>query len=217
MSDKVNTGNVAYIYDEATDKWYSISGAVNTAAAYTWTATQTFVNTVLLNDVVNAKAGVNNFLNPAARDTAIPSPSNGIVCFVRQDASGNVINQIQYYYNGSWRSVNDSTTLSAKTDNYTLALSDAGNTITMSSSSQKYITVPANSDVPFPIGTRLDVLALGTGLVSLTEGVGVTINSKNGNKDIAAQYSGASLVKINTNTWILVGDLTGPAGPSGPV
>lgn len=211
MSDKVNTGNVAYIYDEATDKWYSISGAVNTAAAYTWTATQTFANTVLLNDVVNAKAGVNNFLNPAARDTAIPSPSNGIVCFVRQDASGNVINQIQYYYNGSWRSVNDSTTLSAKTDNYTLALSDAGNTITMSSSAPKIITVPANSAVPFPIGTRLDILRLGIGGVTIFGASGVTINSKNNNSDIAAQYSGATLVKIDTNTWVLVGDLYNPA------
>lgn len=208
MSDKVNTGNVAYIYDEATDKWYSISGAVNTAAAYTWTATQTFANTVLLNDVVNAKAGVNNFLNPAARDTAIPSPSNGIVCFVRQDASGNVINQIQYYYNGSWRSVNDSTTLSAKTDNYTIALSDAGNTITMSATTDKIITVPANSVVPFPLGTRLDVLRLGTGGVSFVADSGVILNSKNSNKKIAAQYSGASLVKIDTNTWTLIGDLT---------
>lgn len=201
-----STGKIAYLYKDGT--WYAISGAVNTNAEYIWTADQTFATTVNLESVVNAKAGINNFQNPAARDTIITSPSNGIVCFVRQDASGNVINQVQYYYNGSWRSVNDSTTLSAKTDNYTIALSDAGNTITMSAITDKIITVPANSAVPFPLGTRLDVLRLGTGEVSFVADSGVILNSKNSNKKIAAQYSGASLVKIDTNTWTLIGDLT---------
>ena len=81
---------VAYIYSSATDKWHPIAGAVNTGAAYTWSADQQFSTTVTFESVVKAKAGVNNFLNPAARDLAFTGVSSenkkGIVCFVRNDA-----------------------------------------------------------------------------------------------------------------------------------
>jgi hypothetical protein len=49
---------------------------------------------------VFARAGVNNFQNPAARDLALTAPVNGTVCFVRQDAVGTQINELQYYFNG---------------------------------------------------------------------------------------------------------------------
>ena len=54
---------VAYIYSSSTDKWHPIAGAVNTGAAYTWSADQQFSTTVTFESVVKAKAGVNNFLN----------------------------------------------------------------------------------------------------------------------------------------------------------
>ena len=91
-----------YIYDQETNTWYPVAGQVNNSLNYPWTGTHNFASTVTFADVVNAKAGINNFLNPAARDAAIASPINGIVCFVRQDSSGNVINQIQYYYNAHY-------------------------------------------------------------------------------------------------------------------
>jgi hypothetical protein len=202
------TGKVAYMYDEETDTWYAISGAINTAAPYTWTSTQSFNNTILANDVLNAKAGVNNFQNPTARDTAIPSPINGIVCFVRQENSGAVINQLQYYYNGVWRDHQDSTTLSSKTASHTLALTDAGKTINMNVATANDLTIPLNASVPFAIGQRLDVIQTGAGQTTIVATSGVTINSKNSNKKIAARYSGATLIKLDTDTWILIGDLT---------
>jgi hypothetical protein len=202
------TGKVAYMYDEETDTWYAISGAINTAAPYTWTSTQSFNNTILANDVLNAKAGVNNFQNPTARDTAIPSPINGIVCFVRQEDSGTVINQLQYYYNGVWRDHQDSTTLNSKTSSYTLALTDAGKTINMNVDTANDLIIPLNGSVPFAIGQRLDVIQTGAGQTTIVATSGVTINSKNSNKKIAARYSGATLIKLDTDTWILIGDLT---------
>ena len=39
-------------------------------------------------------------------------------------------------------------------------------------------------------------------------GSGVSLYVKNDNLNIAGQYSGASLKKVATNTWHLVGDLT---------
>ena len=202
------TGKVAYMYDQETDTWYAISGAINTAAPYTWTSTQQFNNTILANDVLQAKAGVNNFQNPTARNTAIPSPINGIVCFVRQEDSGEIINQIQYYYNGVWRSYQDSTDLNEKTSSYTLVLSDAGKTINMNVGTANDLTVPLNGSVPFIIGQRLDIVQTGAGQTTIVATSGVTINSKNSNKKIAARYSGATLIKTDTNTWLLIGDLT---------
>ena len=79
-------GKVAYIYKDGT--WYAISGAINTNASYTWTAAQTFSSPVTFEEVLNAKAGINNFQSPETRDAAIPSPINGTVCFVRQETLG---------------------------------------------------------------------------------------------------------------------------------
>lgn len=208
MSTISNSAKVAYIYDQATDTWHPVAGQLNTGANYTWSGTNTFSSTVSFEDVVNAKAGVNNFTNPTARDAAIPSPTNGIVAFVRQDDLGTQINQLQYYYNGAWRFVNDATRLLSQTSNYTLSDADVGNTVIIDSATNTEVTVPPNSTTPFIIGQRLEIVRIGAGEVDIVEGAGVTVQSKNGNLRIAAQYSGAVLIKRDTNTWLLIGDLT---------
>lgn len=207
----------SYIYDQDTNTWYPIGGQVNLSLNYPWTGTHNFANTVTFADVVNARAGVNNFLNPAARDAAIPSPINGIVCFVRQDASGNVINQIQYYYN-AWISY-DATlqanldTLKQKVDyvystsNYTVSAAAAGKTIYMDSSSDLTVTIPLNSTAAIDNYVKMDFIRGGSGKVTFNGPVGVSIVSKFGNKNIAGQYAVGTLLKVNTNTWLLVGDL----------
>jgi len=201
-------GKVAYIYNESNDTWYAIGGAVNTNAEYTWTADQTFTSPTTFESVVSAQAGVNNFQNPTARDTAIASPINGIVCFVRQEDSGSIINQVQYYYNGEWRNYADSVSFITKTADYTIAKSDAGKTISVDSSSDVVITIPANSATPFVVGQKIEFVRLGTGNVSIAGELGVTVNSKLTNKKIATQFSGAVITKTDTNTWLLIGDLT---------
>lgn len=203
------TGKIAYIYNQDTDTFYAISGAINTSASYEWTGTQTFNNTVVAEDAIVAKGGVNNFQTPSQRDAAIPSPINGIVVFIREDGSSNVINQIQYYYNGEWRDYNDSVLLSNVSSSRALALSDAGRTIKVDSSSDVTITVPLNSTTAFRVGQRLDIIRYGAGNVTIAgETVGVIINSKNSNRKISTRYSGATIIKIDTNSWILIGDLT---------
>ena len=201
-------GKVAYIYNSSNQTWYALGGAVNTNAQYTWTADQRFGSVVTFDTVANAKAGVNNFQNPTARNAAITSPSNGVVCFVRQNDNGDVINQIQYYHNGEWRYYGDATDLVTTLSNYTIAKTDAGKTLNVDSSSDVTITVPLNSSVPFIKGQKVEVVRNGSGNVIFEGASGVTINSKFMNKKISAQYSGAVLVKIDTNTWLLIGDLT---------
>jgi hypothetical protein len=207
---KSSTSKVAYIFKESNPPgngtWHPIAGLASTTVPYTWTQAHTFSSTVTFADVVSAKAGVNNFQNPSARDTAIPSPRAGIVCFLRQDASGNAINQIQYYSGTAWVLYSD-IQLVAKTANYVATLADSGKTITMNSSSANTVTVPANATTAFPVGTVITIFQTGTGTTSFVEASGVTINSKNSYKKLYTQYSAAQLVKTDTDIWILAGDL----------
>lgn len=207
---KSTTPKVAYVYKESSPAgngtWHPIAGLASTNVPYSWQDSHSFADTVTFADVVSAKAGVNNFLNPAARDSTIPSPTAGIVCFLRQDALGNTVNQIQYYSGTAWVLYSD-IQLVAKTANYVVALPDSGKTITMNSSSANTITVPTNATTAFPIGTVITVFQTGTGATSFVEAAGVTIYSKNSYKTMYAQYSAAQLLKTDTNIWILAGDL----------
>jgi uncharacterized membrane protein len=208
MTSFSSTSKIGYIYNESTNTWHPIAGLANTSLDYSWTGTHDFSNPVTFSDVATAQAGINNFQNPTARDVAIPTPANGTVVFVRQDNSGNSINQIQYYSTSTskWISYYDAQ-LTTKTANYVLALNDSGKTVNMNSSSAVTVTVPTNATVAFPIGTTITILQTGTGETSFVEASGVTIRSKNSYKKINTQYSGAQLVNLETDIWILIGDL----------
>lgn len=208
MATVSSTSKVAYMYDQASNTWYAVAGTANTNVAYTWNAAHTFGSIVTVNDVIRAKGGVNRFTNPTARNAVITSPAKGTVCFVEQTDGGTDINQVQIYNGTSWVGMLDTATLSTKTADYNLGLADAGQTLLIDSTSDRTVTVPLNSAVPFAIGQRLDVVRLNTGNVTFAGAVGVTINSKNSNKKIAARYSGATLIKTDTDTWVLIGDLT---------
>ena len=208
MTSVSSNSKVAYMYDQTSDTWYGIAGVANTNVPYTWTQIHSFGSVVNFDDVIRAKAGVNRFQNPSARNAVITSPAKGTVCFVEQTNGGTDINQIQIYNGTSWVGMLDTATLSTKTADYNLGLADAGKTILIDSSTDRTVTVPLNAAVPFAVGQRLDVVRLNTGNVTFAGAVGVTINSKNSNKKIAARYSGATLIKYDTNTWVLIGDLT---------
>lgn len=209
MAQIAPQSKVAYMYDAGDNKWYAIAGVANTNVPYTWTQAHIFGSTVTANDVIKAKGGVNIFQNPAARDAAITSPTEGTVCFVEQTNGGTDISQLQYYNGTSWVGLLDSVIFNEKTSNYTLVLGDAGKTVTINSGSDTVVTVPLNSSVPFEIGQRIDVIRVGSGNVTFSGAtVDVIINSKNSNKKIAARYAGATLIKYATDTWVLIGDLT---------
>jgi hypothetical protein len=202
MSTISAVGKVGYIYDQPNDTWHPVAGYANTTETYTWSGPHTFSNTVNFDSVLNAKAGVNNFQSESTRNAAIPSPINGIVVFIRDS------NQIQYYHNGAWRVYGDNANLVEKTSGHVLELIDAGTTIQMNVSSGHTVTIPTNAQVPFQIGTQIAFVQIGLGQTSFTSASGVDILSKNSNKKISARYSPATLIKRDTNTWILIGDLT---------
>ena len=89
-----------------------------------------------------------------------------------------------------------------------LSLDDNGQMIVVNSSATNSIRVPLNSAVPFPIGSQIHFTNIHpTSTVNIiAEDPGVTIGFTPGNK-LRARYSTASIIKIATNSWILVGDL----------
>jgi hypothetical protein len=89
---------------------------------------------------------------------------------------------------------------------YTLVIGDAGKLVTLSNASAIALTVPTNAVAAYPTGTRIDLLQLGAGQVTIS-GAGVTFTSKGSALKITGQYSAATLIKTATNTWALIGDI----------
>ncbi len=89
----------------------------------------------------------------------------------------------------------------------TLALSDANTFQLFTNAAAVTLTIPSNASVAFAVGVELDLVQDGAGQVTVAAGGGVTINSKGALLALTGQYSGASLKKIATDTWVLVGDL----------
>ena len=97
---------------------------------------------------------------------------------------------------------------SVQTASYTLALADAGAVVTINNALAVNCTVPPNSSVAFPIGTRIDVVQWGAGQVSVVAGAGVTIRSSGSKLKINGQFSAATLWKRGSDEWLLAGDIT---------
>lgn len=95
-------GKPAYIYNAADDTWYEVSGKTDTSGTFEWAGLHTFLSSVDMDDHLTSRKGINNFLNPAARDAEITSPVAGSICLIRQDAGGNTIHQLQFYNGSSW-------------------------------------------------------------------------------------------------------------------
>jgi hypothetical protein len=87
----------------------------------------------------------------------------------------------------------------------TLELNDAGKLLIMTGTNVT-VTVPANASVAFPVGTQVNVMQQGSGPVTIQAASGVTIQVTPGLR-LRTQFSVATLVKIDTNTWVTFGDL----------
>jgi hypothetical protein len=98
-------GKAAYVYNAADDTWYQVSGKTDISGTFEWTGLHTHLSNFTTAEASVAKKGTNNFLNPAARDAAIPSPTAGTICLIRQNSGGTTINEIQVYIGGSWTTV----------------------------------------------------------------------------------------------------------------
>lgn len=95
----------------------------------------------------------------------------------------------------------------AKTDSYTLVLADAGKLIEMGKATAQTLTIPLNSSVAFPTGTKIDVIQTGAGETTIAGAGGVTVNSEGSKLKLNAQWAAATLIKRATDTWVVIGSL----------
>ena len=100
----------------------------------------------------------------------------------------------------------DNLTLNAQTGTtYTLVLADAHKLVTLSNASGITLTIPTNSSVAFDIGDQVSIVQLGAGQVTVG-GAGVTLRSQGSKLKLNGIYSAATLIKIATDEWVLVGN-----------
>ena len=151
---------------------------------------------ILYVDTTNNRVGVNNTsptvdLDVTGNAAVSGNLAVGAIADVEQDITN--INELQ---------INNPLT------SYTLVLSDAGKLVQPHSASANNLTIPPNSSVAFPVGTQILVVQVGAGQVTLVEGSGVLIESKDGNKKLSAQFSAVTLIQRATDVWLAIGDLS---------
>ena len=100
-------------------------------------------------------------------------------------------------------------TIDEKSASYTLALTDKNKFIKMNvTTTANTVTVPTNASVAFPIGSQIHIIQYGSGKTQVIPVSGtVTIYATPGTY-LRAQYSSATLLKCDTNIWMLIGDLS---------
>ena len=59
----------------------------------------------------------------------------------------------------------------------------------------------------FPLGTEIDIIQAGAGVVTLTPAIGVNLNGLNTAIAITAQWGGVTLKQITDNNWIVIGKI----------
>jgi hypothetical protein len=94
-----------------------------------------------------------------------------------------------------------------------LALTDVNSIIFVDHSSittQVVISIPDNATVAFPIGSRLEVTAIGVGGAKITPVAGVTLN---GDSNAFPGHGTVRLIKTGTNTWFGLSMNTGKKRP----
>jgi len=94
-----------------------------------------------------------------------------------------------------------------KTEEHILELSDKDKTILFDVSENDKIIVPENSAVAFPIGTKIFVMQKGAGQVEIEGDGDVEIKSIDGLLFSNGQNSLLVLTKIETDVWLLSGDV----------
>lgn len=104
---------------------------------------------------------------------------------------------------GQWSEAQAINTQSAA---YTIVVADAGYLLKMTNAAAAVITIPTNLVAAFAVGQRVDILQYGAGQITVSPDASVTLRATPTAK-LRAQYSTASLIKIATDEWLLVGDL----------
>jgi hypothetical protein len=104
--------------------------------------------------------------------------------------------------------------LNDRTATYTAVLTDNRNVLVrMNVASANNFQIPTNASVAFPIGSVINVTQLGAGQTTIQAVTPATTTIQSTGATATApklrkQHSAASCIKVGTDTWLVVGDLS---------
>jgi len=88
---------------------------------------------------------------------------------------------------------------------YTLVIGDVGEYVTLNNASPITLTVPASV---FSAGDTVNVIQLGAGQVTLSAGVGATLNSQGSKLKLTGQYAAATILFTSATAAVVFGNLS---------
>lgn len=94
-----------------------------------------------------------------------------------------------------------------QTADYTLVLSDQDKLVEMNVALVNTLTIPNNASEAFPIGTQIAIVQKGGGTTTISGDTGVTVYSEGSKTSFVGQYGLATVIKCDTDTWYLGGNL----------
>lgn len=98
--------------------------------------------------------------------------------------------------------------ISAKTADYTLAVTDANSVIEVNKATAVTITIPTNATAAIEVGEQVSIAQAGVGQVTLAPASGVTLlYAADLLPETRAQNTLLTAIKTATNTWRVTGDL----------
>jgi hypothetical protein len=182
---------------------FSGSGTITAGTGITVSGNEVSINTATTVDLNTTQTLTNKTLTtPILTLSATSSTSNGRLAWDQTNDKilvGDGTSAIEF--------APSTILINAQTASYTLVAADKDKLVEMSVGSANNLTVPLNSSVAYPIGTRINVVQTGSGQTTIAPTGGVTINGTPGLK-LRAQWSAVTLVKRAENTWVAFGDLT---------
>jgi hypothetical protein len=173
--------------------------------SFVWQGAWTVGTTYALNDAA-ANAGASYICTSAHTADASKEPGVGASWSGSWDLMAGAGDLTAQGTLGSGPVVLARRVINTQAGSYTLAPADEGASVHMTSTSAATLTIPSEASAPFPIGTEIEVIALGAGPITMTAVAGVTLNGvMAGSADINAQWQGAVLRKYAVDTWLIIG------------
>jgi hypothetical protein len=89
----------------------------------------------------------------------------------------------------------------------TAGTADVGKLVTLSNVAAQTITIPANASVAFAIGDQVNFMNLSTGTATFVAGGTAVIRSAGAKLKLADQYAVCTVLKIDTDAWVMLGNV----------
>jgi len=208
-----------YVYNQDDDTWYPLLGLATqsldeltdvvitsptTSQILVYDGTN-WVNGGETGDISAVTAGtgitVTNGTGPiptVAVDTAVTATTNNTLTMSNKTLTAPIVTY----------SINAVTSAA-----YTSVASDAAAIVTMNNASTNTFSIPTNASVGYAVGSTITVIQIGAGATTINAvSSGTTTIASTGATPTApvlrAQYSSATCIKVATDTWYVVGDIT---------